>query len=55
MKSTLQLAKLPHKAAEPQPKRQLEPAVTGETACPTKNRRGVQGNQDVVVQAQPNS
>jgi len=27
---------LPHGAAEPQPKRRLEPAVTGETACPTK-------------------
>jgi hypothetical protein len=32
--------------AEPQPKRRLEPAVTGETACPTKNRRGVQKNED---------
>jgi hypothetical protein len=31
-----QVANLPHKAAQPQPKRRLEPAATGETACPTK-------------------
>jgi hypothetical protein len=32
--------------AEPQPKRRLEPAVTGETACPT-----MQWNQDVVLRS----
>jgi hypothetical protein len=31
-----QVFNLPHKAVEPQPKRRLEPAMTGETACPTK-------------------
>ena len=39
-----QVGDLPHGAAEPQPKRRLEPAVTGETACPTKNGRGMQRN-----------
>jgi hypothetical protein len=33
-----QVGNLPHDQQKPQPKRRLPPAVTGETACPTKKR-----------------